>query len=171
MLACGERCYDHGSTLYVRLSSFACFHGFLTFLHRHFPPQSPHSHSSDPPVHSQQQPSHWNCSTIPKLQLPATAPSRKPRFLPGIYMAVARTVWFSLRLGCHRSAFSALNIFSSDSNNCPTLEIRPLLQFPQSPRAGPILLTLLFFPLVPLSYQVLHDSIYSFPLVRFSCLL
>ena len=30
--------------------------------------------------------------------------------------------------------------------------------------AGPVLLTLLFPPLVPSSYQVLHGSIYSFPL-------
>ena len=33
-----------------------------------------------------------------------------------------------------------------------------------------VLLTLLFFPLVPSSYQVLHGSIYSFPLNRYSCL-
>ena len=39
------------------------------------------------------------------------------------------------------------------------------------PRASPVLLTLLFFLLVPLSYQVLLGSIYSFPLVRYSCLL
>ena len=30
---------------------------------------------------------------------------------------------------------------------------------------------LLFFPLAPSSYWVLHGSIYSFPLVRYSCLL
>ena len=36
-------------------------------------------------------------------------------------------------------------------------------------RAGPILLTLLFLPLVPLSYQVLCGSIYYFPLVSYSC--
>ena len=49
--------------------------------------------------------------------------------------------------------------------------IGPLLQFPHPLRAGPVLLTLLFSPLVPSSYQVLCDSIYSFPLVRYSCLL
>ena len=42
------------------------------------------------------------------------------------------------------------------------------LQFPCQPRAGPVLLTLLFFPLVPLSYRVLCGFIYSFPLVRYS---
>ena len=45
-----------------------------------------------------------------------------------------------------------LKCFSSDSDNCPALGIRPLLQFPHPARAGPVLRTLLFFPLVPLSY-------------------
>ena len=49
--------------------------------------------------------------------------------------------------------------------------IRPLLQFPHLPRAGPVLLTLLLSLWVPSSYQVLRGSIYSFPLVRYSCLL
>ena len=40
---------------------------------------------------------------------------------------------------------------------------------PPSLRAGPVLLTLLLFPLVPSSYQDLHGSIYYFPLVRYSC--
>ena len=40
----------------------------------------------------------------------------------------------------------SLKCFSSDSDNCPNVGIRPLLQFPHLPRAGPILLTLLFFP-------------------------
>ena len=56
----------------------------------------------------------------------------------------------------------SLKCFSSDSDNCPNMEIGPLLQFSHPPRAGPVLLTLLFFPLVPLSYQVLRGSIYSF---------
>ena len=43
---------------------------------------------------------------------------------------------------------------------------RPPLQFPHPPRAGPVLLTLLFFRLVPSSYRVLRGSIYSFPPVR-----
>ena len=68
---------------------------------------------------------------------------------------------FTLSLGC----------FSSDSDNCPDVVMGPLPQFPHPPRAGPVLLTLLFFPLVPSSYWVLHSSIYSFPLVRYSCLL
>ena len=65
----------------------------------------------------------------------------------------------------------SLKCFSSNSDNCPNVGIGPLLQFPHPPRAGPVLLTLLFPPLVPSSYRVLHGSIYSFPLVRYSCLL
>ena len=40
----------------------------------------------------------------------------------------------------------SLKWFSSDSDNCPAVGIRPLLQFPHLPRAGPVLLTLLFSP-------------------------
>ena len=64
-----------------------------------------------------------------------------------------------------------LKCFSSDSDCCPDVGIGPLLQFPYPLKAGPVLVTLLFFPLVPSSYQVLRGSIYSFPLVRYSCLL
>ena len=90
-----------------------CFHGYGAFLHRHFPPQSPPSHPLLLPLHSQQQPSPWDCSTIPELHLPATAPSRGP----------ASPRWGDVGIG-------------------------PLLQFPHPPRAGPVQLTLLFFPLV-----------------------
>ena len=62
-----------------------------------------------------------------------------------------------------------LKCFSSDQDNCPNVGIRPLLQFPHPLRAGPILLTLPFFPLVPPSYRVLGGSIFSFLLVRYSC--
>ena len=57
---------------------------------------------------------------------------------------------FSLNLKC----------FSSDSDNCPNMVMGPLFQFPHPPRAGPVLLTLLFFSLVSSFYRVLHDSIY-----------
>ena len=69
-----------------------CFHGCLTFLHRHFPPQSPPSHPLNLSLHSQQQPSPWDCSTIPKLQLPAAAPFRGPSSLSRVCMVAARTV-------------------------------------------------------------------------------
>ena len=65
----------------------------------------------------------------------------------------------------------SLKCFSSDSDNCPNVGIGPLPQFRHPPRAGPVPLTFLFFPLVPLSYQVLHGSIYSFLLVKYFHLL
>ena len=70
------------------------------------------------------------------------------------------------QISCFTLSFKC---FSSDSNKCSTVGIGPLLQFPHWLRTGPVLLTLLFFPLVPLYYRVLHGSIYSFPLVRYSC--
>ena len=51
-------------------------------------------------------------------------------------------------------------------------KLKSLTGFPiASPTNTPIfpLLTLWFFPLVSSSYRVLHGSIYSFPLVRYSC--
>ena len=69
-----------------------CFHGCLAFLHRYFTPQSPPSGSLSLSLQRQQQPSPWNCSTIPKLQLPAAVHSREPMSLSGVSMAAARTV-------------------------------------------------------------------------------
>ena len=88
------------------------FHGYLAFLHWHFLPQSPPSHSFNPSLFSQQQPSPWDCSTIPKLHLPAAVPSRGPVSLSRVCMAVTRTIWFSFHLSCHRStvSLSALNV-------------------------------------------------------------
>ena len=147
-----------------------CFHGCLAFLCRHFPPQSPPSHPLTPSLRSQQQPSPWVCSTIPKLQLPAAALTRWHVSLLGLCMAAVRTVWFSFHLGFHRSpvSLSALNgspmtiALMWGSDHCfssPTC------------RAGLVLLALLFLLLIPSSYRVLCGSKYSFLLVRFSCLL
>ena len=46
----------------------------------------------------------------------------------------------------------SLKCSSSDSDKCPEVEIACLLQFLHWPSTGPVLLTLLFFPLVPSSY-------------------
>ena len=46
----------------------------------------------------------------------------------------------------------SLKCFSSDSDSFPNVGIGSLLQFPHPLTAGPVLLTLLFFPLVPSSY-------------------
>ena len=92
--------------------------------------------------------------------------------LSGVCMAAARTViLISFRLPQINCLTLGLKCFSSDSDHCPDVEAGPLLQFPHPLRAGPVLLTLLLFPLVPSSYGVLHGSIYSVPLVRYSCLL
>ena len=150
-----------------------CFHGCLAFLHRHFPPRSPPSHPLDPSLHSQQQPSPWECSTIPKLQLLASVPSRGPSFLSGVCMAVARTVWFSFHLGCHRPAvsLSALNVSLLTQTVALMWGSDPCFSSTYPLRAGPVLLTLLFFPLVPSFSQVLCGSMYSSPLVSYFCLL
>ena len=112
----GDRGYGKGSTITICNSTcdsavLPCFRGCPAFLHRHFLPQSPPSHPLDLSLCSQQQPLLWDCSTIPKLQLPAVAPSRGPASLSGVCMAAARTVWFSLHLGCHRSALSLSALF------------------------------------------------------------
>ena len=65
----------------------------------------------------------------------------------------------------------SLKCFSSDSNNFPDVGIGPLPQLPHPPRTGSVLTTLLFSPLVLSSYRVMCGSIYSFPLVRYACLL
>ena len=44
----------------------------------------------------------------------------------------------------------------------PDVGIRPLLQFPQLPRVGPILLVRMFFSLVPSFYQVLRGCVYIY---------
>ena len=129
-----------------------CFHGCLAFLHRHFPPRSPPSHPLHLSLCSQQQPSPWDCSTVPKLQLPAAVPSRGPASLSRVYdchkdclililFMLQQIICFTLSLKC----------FSSDSGNFSDMGIRPLLQFPHQLRAGPVLLRLLFSPLVPSS--------------------
>ena len=146
MLACGGReAMVMAPSPTCDLAVSPCFHGCPAFLHRHFPPQSPPSHPLCQSLRSQQQPSPWDCPTIPKLELLAAALSRgsipgniypwfsekinkidKPLVrrtrwrsrwmgylsLSGVFMAAARTVWFSFHLGCHRSAVShsALNV-------------------------------------------------------------
>ena len=147
-----------------------CFHGFLAFLHRHFPPQSPPSHPLGPSLQSRAA-LPWDCSTVPKLQLPAAAPFRGPASLSGVCMAAARTDSVLFRLSQISCFTLSLKCFSSDSDNCLDVGIGPLLHFPHPPRAGPVLVTLLFFLLVPPSARVLRDSIYSSPLLGYSCLL
>ena len=123
---------------------------------------------------SQQQPSPWDCSTIPTLQFPAATASRGPASLPGVHMAAARSVWFSFRFRLPQiSCFTlSLKCFSSDPENCPDAEIGPCFSSPTCEVVwGPVLLTLSFLPLVPSSYRVLCGSVYSFLVVMYCCLL
>ena len=121
-------------------------------------------------------------STVNSRPCPRIAPqslnsSSQPLPLPGDPRSCLTYVWLGkdcliliqFRLPQISCFTLSLNCFSSDSDSCPSVGIRPLLQFPYLLRAGPVLLILLFPPLVPLSYWVLRGSIYSFPLVRSSC--
>ena len=81
-----------GSTPMRDSAVLPCFQGCQAFLHSHFSSQSPLSAPLNPSLCSQQQPSLWDCSTIPKLQFLATAHSRRPMSLPGMCVAPARTV-------------------------------------------------------------------------------
>ena len=147
------------------------FHGCPAFLHRYFPPQSPSSPPLDPSLHSQ---------SIAALTLGLFHNPSIPAPSHCAFQEISIPV--RGKYGCSKdclilipfrlpqiSCFTlSLKCFSSDSDNCPDVGIGPLLQFPHPPRAGPVLLTPLFFPLLPSSY---FGSIYYFPLVRYSCLL
>ena len=95
-------------TQQYRLASMAAWLPSTGISHGNLHPHIPSIHPST----AKHQPSPWDCSTIPKLQFPAAAPSRRPIFLSGVRMAAARTVSFSFHLGCHSSAvsLSALNV-------------------------------------------------------------
>ena len=154
-----------------------CFHGCGAFLHRHFLSQSPPSPALIPFLHGQQQPWPWDHSTFPKLQLPATAPSRGPGSLSGVcpgYGCLGYSknclILIPFRLPQISCSTLSLKCLSTDSDNGPKVGIGPLPQFSHWLKAGLVLLTLLFCPLVPTSsYRVLRRSMYSFPLVRSSC--
>ena len=170
MLAWLGRVYGDGSTSMRDSAVSPYFRGCQAFLHRHFPPQSPPSHPLDLSLHSQQQPLPWDCSTIPKLQLPAAVPFRGSMSLSGTYgCSKDCLILIPFRLPQISCFTLSLKCFSSDSDSYPPVGVRPLLQFPHPLRVGPVLLTLQILPLVPLSYQLLRGSIYSFPLVRSSC--
>ena len=100
----GERGSGDGSTPYTWLSRIALLPWLLSFPPQAFPLTVCSLTSPQSVSHSLQQPSSWDYSTIPKLKLPAAAPSRGPSSLSRVCIAAAKTVWFSFYLGCHRSA-------------------------------------------------------------------
>ena len=144
-----------------------CFHGCLAFPPEHFPPQShiplihlstvnssPHPGITPQPLNSSSQ----------TLHLP-----RDLHSCPGYIWLRQGLILIPFRLPQINCFTLSLKCFSSDLDNCPDVGIRPLLQFSHPPKAGPVLLSLLFSLLVPSSYRVLRGSRYSFPLVRYSC--
>ena len=109
----GKRGHGDGSTPYIWLSCIALLPWLPGFPPQAFPTTislltSPWSFSLQLTGALP-----WDCSTILKLQLPAAAPSRRSMSLSVVCMAVARTVWFSFHLVCHRSSVSVwtLSIF------------------------------------------------------------
>ena len=109
-----------------------CFHSCLAFLHRHFPPQSPPSHHLSLSLHSQQQPSLWDRSTIPKLQLPAAVPSRGPASLPRVCMGCGKDCLILIPFSCHRSvvSLSALNVLPLTQTIVPMWQLDPCFSSP-----------------------------------------
>ena len=108
--------------------------------------------------------------TIPTVLLPTSPTFRGPASLSGGMNGCGKDclILIPFRLPQISCFTFSLKCFSSDSDNCPDVRIRPLLQLPYQLRAGPVLLTLLFFPIVPSSYRAFHGSIYYFPLLRYS---
>ena len=127
-------------------------------------PQAPPSRPLSLSLHSQQQPSRRDRST-------SLGSSSQLLRLPGDLRPCPGCVW--LRQGLSDSQTScftlSLKYFSSDSDNCPHVGIGRLLQCPHLPKEFSVLLTLPFSRLVPSFFRVLRGSIYSFPVVRYSC--
>ena len=128
-----------------------CFHGCLAFLHRHFPSRWPPSHPLNSSCCSQQQRSPWDCSLTPAPSCCAFQRICVP--VGGMYgCGKDCLILIPFRLPQISCFTLSLKCFSFDSDNCPTVGIGTLLQFPHPLRAGPVLLTLPFFPLGPWSY-------------------
>ena len=96
----GKRGYGDGSTPTCDSAVSPCFHRCPAFLHRHFPPQSPPSYPLSPSLRSQQQPSPWDCSTIPKLQSLS---------LPGDPSSCPAYVWLQQELSDSHSICAAID--------------------------------------------------------------
>ena len=130
----GERGHGAGFTPFVWLSSIALL-PWLPSLPPQASPTTVSSFTSPRPVSPQSAAAlPWDCSRIPKLQLPATAPSRGPVSLSRVCMSAARTVWFSFHLDCRRSAISlsALNVSPLTQTVAPVWGSDPCFSSPTS---------------------------------------
>ena len=117
-----------------------------SFFHRHFPSQSPPSPPST-------RLSAVNSS--PHLHTPQTLPPSPCTFqgtlvsVPSMYdCGKDCLILIPFRLPQISCFTLSLKCFSSDSDCCLDVGIGPLPQSPHPLRVGPVLLTLLFFPLV-----------------------
>ena len=159
---CEERGYSDGSTLTYDSSVLPCLHGCLVFLHGHFLLQSSPSDPLGPCLHSQQQTSPWNCSTIPMLQLPTAVPSRGAMSLSRVHMAAARiicVIFIPFRLS-HISCFTlSFKCFSSVPKNCPDGRDQTPAPFPP-PTKGRSSST--HSPLFPSTSYVLPSFVWSY---------
>ena len=167
----GERGYGDGSTLYMWLSRVALLPRLPGF-----PPPAFSTRMSSRISSWSVSPQSTAALALGSLHNPQTsAPSCCPFQGASIPVLVIygcgkdSLILIPFRLPQISCFTLSLKCFSSDSDYCPDVGIRLLLQFPHPQRAGPVLLTLLFSPLVPSSYQVLRGSVCSFPLVRYSC--
>ena len=147
MPASGERGCGDGSTPYAWLSSVALL---------------PWLSSTSISIHSLLPPNPSIClSTVNSSPCPEIAPqslnsSSEPLGLPGDqhswpgYVGCSKDCLILIPLRLPQISCFTLSpkCFSSDSDSFPIVGIGPLLQFPHPLRAGPILLTLLFFPLL-----------------------
>ena len=150
----GERGYGDGSTPTWDSAVLPFFHGCLAFLHRHFPPQSPPSHPLGSISPQSTAPLALGLLHNPQTPAPSCC-TFQGKYVPvqGMYgCSKDFLILIPFRLPQISCFTPSLKSFSSDSDNCPNVGIGPLLQFPHLPRAGPVLLTLWFLPLVPSSY-------------------
>ena len=132
----------------------------MAFLHRYFPTQSPPSHPGDMFLCSEQQPS----PAIGPQSLNSSHCTFQGTCIPvwGMYgCSKYCLILIPFRLPQISCFPLSLKCFSSDSDNCPGVGMGPLLQFRHPPRAGPVLLTLPFFP--PSSFILLSFAwVYMF---------
>ena len=170
-----ERGYRDGSIPVCDSEVSPCLHACLLFYtsisHCNLLPQVPSGHL--PTVNSR---------PCPGIALQSLCSNALPLcFLgdlhpcPGyIQLQPGLAMWFSFHSYCHRPAASlsnGLRCFTSVPNSCPDVGIWSLLQFLHSSGSDPVLLTLLFSPLLPSSCQDLHSTISYFLVVRCSWLL
>ena len=167
----GERGYGDGSTPYMWLSSIV----LLPWLPGFPPPAFPTTISSltSPQSTSLQSTAAlalWLLSN-PLILAPSHCPFQETSIPVQSMYGCGKDclILIPFRLP-QMSCFTLSLKYFSDSGNCPTVGIGPLLQFPHPPRLGPVLLTFLFSPwfLYPTEFCV---GLYFFPLVRYSCLL